>query len=210
MDNQLHDALIDYLTTGTSPMVYLNRNGLYYPPSTNTCPLCENAQWSCGTGAHLRQPEHYALKHGIDVKLFLRACSPLSFVPSNIGWKRVRYIENSYLVSNGGFKWLPNEVTYAECSTCDDVPGTDCSCGLYFFWSPLEAIKYGDYEIVIKCEIGGDVIEATKGCRAECAVIRGVYYDLDDTTAQEIADIYQVPVITNLLEDYDVRPVDEL
>lgn len=209
MNNQLQEALKDYYMHRSRAEVELQPDGLYTPPADNTCPLCAQARWSCSTGAHLKQPEHYALKYDIDVKLFLRACEPLAFGPSNIAWKKVDYIESSYLTSSQDFKWLPKEVAWATCNVgCEEIPGDNCGCGLYFFWSPWEALDYWGNGILIKCEIGGLVKEASKGCRAECAVIRGIYHENQSERALALAEMYQVPLV-DLMEDYDVR-VNEL
>lgn len=207
MDN-LKQALQDYLSSKENPRVELADDGTFRPMAWDVCPLCADAHWSCNTGAHLKQPEHYALKYGIDVKTFLRASEPIAFGPSHIAWKKLQYIESSYLVSHHDFKWIPETVTYAKCDRCDVVPGPDCSCGLYFFWSPLEAKAYA-YDVLVKCEIGGNIEEATLGCRAECAVIRGVYC-ADPHRAELVSEMYHVPVITDLLEDYNVRSIDVL
>lgn len=201
-------ALEDYFSNRANPKMDLNPDGLYTPPKDNVCPLCEDARWSCSSGAHLKQPEHYALKHGIPPKKFILATSPQAFGASNIGWKRLDYIEDSYLTSYGGFKWIPQEVTVAQCPECEEeLPGLECTCGLYFFWSPFDALEYWGGGVIVKCELGGKIIEATKGCRAQAAVIRGVYHENNSERASKAAAMYDVPLV-DFLEDYDV--VDEL
>lgn len=204
----LLDALKDYYSNRHNPELDLQPNGLWRPPLHNRCSLCKNSEWSSSSGAHLKQPEHYALKHGINPKVFLRARSVEAFGAGSIAWKAVSYIEDSYLTSAQGFKWIPQEVAYAECSGDHEIPDPDCGCGLYFFWNPFSAMEYWSGNIIIKCEVGGKIIEASRGCRAECAVIRGVYHDNGSEKAERVAEMYQVPLIDDPLEDYDV--IDEL
>jgi hypothetical protein len=202
----MKEAISEYHRKQTSRIALVERDdGLFSPPEDDRCPLCLNAAWSCRTGAHLKTEEHIALKFGIEPKDLIAVLHNMKFTASDFGWKSVRYVENSYLRSANDYIWLPNQVNYAKCDQgCQEseIPGDECSCGFYFHWSPFQAHENGYGEVLIKCKIGGNVIEASEGCRAQAAVIVGIYHNNHEAREKELAELYNVPLIDMLEGEY--------
>lgn len=202
----IKQAALEYLQRDQRVYQLVERDdGFFEPPANDRCPLCSNARWSSSSGAHLKSVEHTALKYGLKPKDILAMVEQIhASRASDIGWKQLTYADNSYLRSSGNFVWLPGEVTTAECDDPEcDVPGNNCSCGLYFFWSPIDAINYMYGGVTVKCKLGGKIIEATKGCKANSAVIIGIVASEDAERDAWIAEQYNVPVITDIFEEQE-------
>jgi len=196
MQEMLQAALEEYYEKRSDwyPKLQELSNGLFAPPKDDRCHLCKDAQWSCTTGAHLKTVEHIAFKHQIAPKLLIKCADQITYRASDIGWKQVRYTPNSYLRSHwdSDFVWLPGEVLEATChnGTCDNVPNESCMCGFYFFWSPFAAREYySDEYVTIRCNVGGKVIEATKGCRAQYATVTGILVNGNREIEKEMSEL---------------------
>jgi hypothetical protein len=67
----IDDALKEYQDKhewrGKEVPMRLRRDGLYEPPSGDTCPLCVGMTWPGSGGAHLKSIEHIAYKHVVAV-----------------------------------------------------------------------------------------------------------------------------------------------
>ena len=168
-------AIEEYHLRASGHVVSLTEldNGFFAPPADDTCPLCEGAQWSCSTGAHLKTIEHVALKNELEPKILIKAIHIISFNASEIAWKQLLYTPSSYLRSgwdNGELVWLPSETTEAYCHYgCENGPEESCSCGIYGLWSPFAAHEYyaTKSHVTVQMQVGGVVIEGSKGCRAQ-------------------------------------------
>lgn len=200
MDN-LKEAVLEWYKK-RSTYIELERlsNGFYAPPQDDVCELCYGAQWSCPTGAHLKTPEHIALKHGVRPKMLQNALQDLEFRPSEYAWKSLIYTPNSYLRSawDRDFGWSPDEAVEAFCEECEEVPGDGCTCGIYCFWNPVRAVEWMSGNVTCKIKIGGDIIEAVYGARAQFARIIAIYNDPDPEVAPraaEMAELYNVPLV---------------
>jgi hypothetical protein len=104
-----------------------------------------------------------------------------------------------------GDPWSVDEINYARCTTCkgDDVPGEHCSCGFWGFWTLEEARNYCFFgrqsnAVVLKVNLGGNVVEGTEGFRAQALTILEVYYEDDDFKCDSelslsVAQLYNLP-----------------
>lgn len=97
---------------------------------------------------------------------------------------------------NDDFLWKPFEVSHAKCGTNDACMKESCSCGFYFFWEPTPATEYdAKRQVVVRCRLGGVVLEHGLGCRAEYAVITGILYHNNEKFVALMSELYGVPVV---------------
>jgi len=188
-------------------------DGTYGPPEGDRCPLCENARWVVSTGAHLKSARHIAMKYGVSEYALIKAAEAYveehGEVDTQFAWKNVTFIGGK-LRSQRGCEWTYDEVVEAECDcnehTGDEIPGEACGCGLYCLWNPYDAENYdtSDYQIVVKLELGGNVIECEQGARAQYAVVLGISKTYNVAMAKAASEATGIPLI-----DYDEEDDDE-
>lgn len=209
------DAVQEFVTRrSSSPDLRLRSDGFYEPRRDDTCSRCANARWSSSSGAHLKTYTHVALKHLVTPRWLERAVTIYDLylvanLSKDFGYRAMKVDRNTgELVSPTyvyGAKWSVDEINYARCSDCkgDDVPGEHCSCGFWGFWTLAEARNYCFFgrqsdHIVLKVQIGGNVVEGTEGFRAQALTIQEVYYEEDDYKCESelsfsVAQLYNLP-----------------
>lgn len=213
--NHKRDAVKEFVyRRHQSPDLRLRDDGFFEPRRDDTCSRCANARWSSSSGAHLKSYTHVALKHLVSPRWLERAVTLYDLylvanLSKDFGYRAMKVNRNTgELISPTyvyGAKWLVDEVNYALCSNCksDDVPVENCSCGFWGFWTLEEARNYCFFgrqsdHIVLKVQIGGNVIEGTEGFRAQAMTIQEVYCEDDEYRCNEelslsVAQLYDLP-----------------
>jgi len=209
------DAVQEFVARrSSSPDLYLRSDGFYEPYEDDTCPRCINARWSSSSGAHLKTYTHVALKHSVSPRWLERAVTIYDlYLVANLsrdyGYRAMKVDRNTGELKSPTFTygdpWSVDEINYARCSNCsdDDVPGEFCSCGFWGFWTLDEARNYCFWgkqsdDVVLKVNIGGNVVEGTEGFRAQALTILEVYYEEDDYKCNSelsfsVAQLYDLP-----------------
>lgn len=189
---------------GSATLTELGSDGFYRPPAGDTCPLCEDIAWSCGTGAHLKTIQHVAAKYDLSIRELKSAIA--AYVPEERGttvYKALRVTADGHHVdspTSSGYIWS-NDVHEAYCESCDESPGDTCLCGFYVWWHIQDAAAYchRSRDIIVKMDIGGLIEECTDGARAQYAAIQAVLDYPQDNDEPEwparAAEILQVPLI---------------
>lgn len=223
IDDTLRKAALDYLARKegdlNEELLQLTSDGLWVPRHTDRCPDCMTARWSSRSANHLKSIEHVAKLYHVKPRDLERAAVALQGVATgpDCAWKQLEWSPDQQRLYSpyDNYIWNPSVINYAECiAGHEGVPLLECSCGFYFYWTPKRAMTHfgthitvsGIYVVTVRANVGGNMIEASLGCRAEAAVITGVLDmpHLHDcvpdhepvTLIDRITTIYDIPILT--------------
>jgi hypothetical protein len=107
--------------------------------------------------------------------------------------------------------WRTDDWTVAECARCEEIPGENCSCGIYAASTKehLSELGYGLMGGTIIGEVGlaGKVVVGTQGYRAEKArPVRLFVSYFDWQLVRPLRETFGVPVeLMNTDEDEEWR-----
>jgi hypothetical protein len=117
------------------------------------------------------------------------------------------------LLSRNLTVWEPDGWMVAECDECPDVPGEQCTCGIYAArdYAHLERQKFTSdsrYRVIVgEVGLAGKVIPATQGFRAEKARPLRFFAGYEEAIdIQRVAAVYGCAVRLGELGD-DVVPI---
>lgn len=207
---RLKDAALEYLRKRNILLrLEPSGDGFYRAPEDDWCPACRQAAWSVNTGAHLKTLNHIAAKHEVDVRELrpvIAALREQRRKSSDYAFKKLEWNDRLELLQSptSDFDWVPEAVALAECARCAQVPGDGCGCGFWCFWELYDALEYDRHDVngvVVKLKIGGEIIEGTQGCRAEAAVIVGIWSGDHPDIAKQAAEKYFVPLFDEPFEE---------
>lgn len=88
---------------------------------------------------------------------------------------------------------LPDGLSWSWEQIPHKISGNDCSCGIYFVNTPMQAASYcRDQSLIVKVAMWGRVVQGSVGARGQYAYPQTIEYALDLESAQivEIAETY--------------------